>query len=59
MNKTKCQECNRKAKYKMSMRGGSKLPEDQRYCCGYHTWWSGCHIDEEYRKSLNEGHKIQ
>ena len=50
-----CQKCNRKAKYTYS----SKAPEGQVYFCGYHTWWSGCHIDKEYRKSLNEEHKIK
>ena len=60
MNKIKCQKCNRKAKYTYSSKApSSKSPEDQVYFCGYHTWWSGCHIDKEYRKSLNEEHKIK
>ena len=54
----KCQYCHRKAKYKMSVRGASEREEDQQYSCGYHTWWSGCPIDKEYRQSLNEAHKI-
>ena len=51
-------KCGRRARYSYSVRGRSQATEDQVYVCGYHTWWHGSQIDEEYRANLCNTHRI-